>query len=82
MAILAPADLAELETSTLECTDFACLHATSHVSLCDCSTCFGLGHGALTRAARARGAAGFQARVARAGGVFALLATDDDDEAF
>lgn len=39
-------------TEQVTCTDAACLNALSDESLCDCSTCFGAGHGHAHKATR------------------------------
>lgn len=69
-------------TEQATCTDYACLNALSDESLCDCSTCFGAGHGHAHRATRQAARDAIQRRYVQPGFTAAMLAATSDDEAF
>jgi len=70
--------------ATVVCTNASCVEANTHRDLCECTACDGEGHGLAFMATYNRGLASMEARIEKAGGVFAMLATagglaaDDD----
>ncbi len=60
-------------TATTHCTNTACLEATTHRDLCECSHCDGEGHGLAFMTAYDRERANMAARIEKSGGVFAML---------
>lgn len=57
------------------CTNAACVDATTHRDLCECTHCDGEGHGLAHMALYNTGRANMAARIDRAGGVFNMLRT-------
>jgi hypothetical protein len=67
---------------TVECSDYACLNALSDESLCDCSGCYGAGHGSAHRATRQAARDAIRARYVEPGFTQAMLDAASDEEPF
>lgn len=75
---IAPADL---DTLTAVCGNSTCTEADSHRSLCECTDCYGEGHGSAHRARIASAARSLLARTTN-GFTAAMLAETAEDEAW
>lgn len=73
--------VADKPSTQATCSDYACLNAISHESLCTC-LCGGSGHGHAHRPGRQAARKALQARYVQPGFTAAMLAAADSDEAF